>query len=147
MTSTRFIDNENKTITDSTTGLTWTQQDSWQIGGRWLSWDEAEQYAKTLNNECFAGHQDWRLPNKLEALTLLVPEKNNKDKYGNEIHLDPIFPEGSQAKVWTTDYTGNDAVIVDFQTGQTSELYKSKAGRMATRPVWGHLEEIRPPRK
>ena len=137
MTSARFIDNGDQTITDTTTGLTWTKQDSWQVDGRWLSWDEAEQYAQSLNNDSFADHQDWRLPNKTEALSLCVPEKINKDKYGKEICLDPIFPEGPQAKAWTSDYTGNDAVIVDFQTGEASELYKSKAGRMAARPVWG----------
>ncbi len=137
MTSARFIDNGDNTITDSTTGLTWTKEDSWQTEERWMSWDDAMQYALTLNLNSFAGYQDWRLPGQTELLSLYDPDKVNKDKYGKEIHLDPIFPEGPLAKVWTGDYTGNDAWILDFQTGTASELYKSKAARMTARAVRG----------
>jgi hypothetical protein len=135
MESERFIDNGDGTITDSQTKLTWTLQDSWQYENQWLSWDEAEKYIDQLNTISFAKTQDWRLPSRLEIATLYDPEKMNKDKYGKDMFLDPIFPEGALAKDWTCDYNGNDAFIFDFSTGEASELYKSKAGRMAARAV------------
>jgi hypothetical protein len=135
MESERFLDNGDGTVTDSETKLTWTLQDSWQFENQWLSWDEAEKYIDQLNTISFAKTQDWRLPSRLEIATLFDKAKINKDKYGKDIHLDPIFPEGPQAKDWTCDYNGNDAYIFDFSTGESSELYKSKAGRMAARAV------------
>ena len=135
MESERFIDNGDGTVTDSQTQLMWTLQDSWQYDNQWLSWDEAEKYIDQLNTISFAKTQDWRLPTRLEIASLFDPEKTIKDKYGKDIHLDPIFPEGPQSKDWTSDYNGNDAFIFDFSTGETSELYKSKAGRMAARAV------------
>jgi len=131
----RFTDNQDGTITDAETGLTWTKEDSWQVDRQWLSWDEAETYVDTLRNMSFAKTQDWRLPTRTEISSLYDPDKNNKDKYGKEIHLDPIFPEGPLAKDWTFDYTGNEAYIIDFSTGEVEPLYKSKAARMAVRAV------------
>ncbi len=133
--SQRFNDNGDGTITDSETGLTWTKEDSWQFEKQWVSWDEAEKYIAKLCYIAFAETQDWRLPTRTEISSIFEQDKSNKDKYGKEIHLDPVFPEGSLAKHWTYDYTGNDAYIMDFGTGEVSQLYKSKAGRMAARAV------------
>ena len=135
MESQRFIDNGDGTTTDSETELTWTIQDSWQYEGQWLSWDEAEKYIERLNSISFAKTQDWRLPTRTEYLSIYEPDKISKDKYGKDIFLDSIFPEGPLAKDWTCEYSGNDAYIFDFGTGEASELYKSKAGRMAARAV------------
>ena len=41
----RFIDNHDGTITDSTTGLLWMQQDAWQKEAKWFTWDEAIELA------------------------------------------------------------------------------------------------------
>ena len=135
MESQRFIDNGDGTTTDSETELTWTIQDSWQYENQWLSWDEAEKYVERLNTISFAKTQDWRLPTVTEISSIYEPDKINKDKYGKDIFFDSIFPEGALAKDWTCDYNGNDAFIFDFSTGESSELYKSKAGRMAARAV------------
>ena len=135
METQRFTDNGDGTITDAKTGLTWTKEDSWQFENQWLSWDEAEKYVEKLSHISFAKTQDWRLPTRTEISSLYEPDKKNKDKYGKEIHLSPIFPEGPLAKDWTSDYNGNDAFIFDFSTGEVAELYKSKAGRMGARAV------------
>ena len=136
MESERYTDNGDGTVTDAETGLIWAREDSWQCDKQWLSWDEAETYVDKLRYASFAKTQEWRLPTRTEVMSLYEPGKSNKDKYGKEIFLDPIFPEGSQAKHWTSDYNGNDADILDFSTGEVSPLYKSKAGRMAVRAVW-----------
>lgn len=117
----------------------------WQEDERWVSWDEAAQHAQDLNNRKFAGFYDWRLPNEIEALTLMDKEKNNFDKYGKEIFLFDIFPAGPLATIWTADGVGNDSTTVNFETGEVGTLYKSKSGRMAARPVRGRaLDENSP---
>ena len=47
-----------------------------------LSWDEAHDYAKEMNEKKFAGHSDWRLPTIHEASSLYDEEKLNKDFKG-----------------------------------------------------------------
>ena len=37
----RFIDNQDGTMTDSTTELVWMQEDAWQKEAKWFTWDEA----------------------------------------------------------------------------------------------------------
>jgi len=133
----RFVDNGNGTITDTQTGLVWAREDSWQAETRWVSWDEALQYSQDLAQRRFAGRDDWRLPSEKEALTLVASTQQNKDKYGNALFLDPVFPPGPLATFWTQEGIGNDAFVVNLATGQKSMLYKSKSGRMAARPVRG----------
>ena len=135
MDSQRFTDNGDDTITDTKTGLIWARKDSWQCDEQWLSWDEAEKYVEKLRYVSFGKTQDWRLPTRNEMASIYEPDKSNKDKYGKEIHLDPIFPEGSLAKNWSSEYNGNDAYTIDYSTGEVELLYKSKAGRMAVRIV------------
>jgi gluconolactonase len=58
-----FVNNGDGTITDSDTGLMWTQ-----VPGAAVNWAGALNYAENLT---LAGHTDWRLPNikELETLT------------------------------------------------------------------------------
>lgn len=132
----RFIDNNDGSITDKTTGLTWTREDSWQSEAKWFTWDEAVEYYRHLNHIRFCGYADWRLPAREEALSLYDPDAVNQDKYDSEIHLDPVFPAGSLPTIWINEeLSGNDGTILDFRNGEIRPLYKSKSGRMAIRPV------------
>ena len=115
----------------------WAREDSWQTQGTWFTWDEAKQYAQELNNDNFSGYQDWRLPFKYELESLYDSNKPNKDKYGKDIGLDPIFPEGSLPNIWALDGVGSDGFTLSLATGEVTLLYKSKSGRMASRPVRG----------
>lgn len=132
-----LIDNNDGTVTDSQTGLMWTREDSWQMETKWLSWDEAREFAYNLGYRKFGGYNDWRLPEKQELMSLVDPSQTIKDKYGKDIKMNPVFPEGPLATAWTTDGIGQDGYIVNFGTGEASTLYKSKSGRMAVRPVRG----------
>ena len=96
----RFIDNHDGTITDSTTGLLWMQQDAWQKEAKWFTWDEAIELANYFNAIKFGGFQDWRLPIEEEIKSLYHEEAINQDKYGKEMHLWPAFPSGGLATVW-----------------------------------------------
>jgi hypothetical protein len=132
----RFTDNGDGSITDNVSGLMWARQDSWQVDGKWFSWDEAIEYAKHMNYIRLAGFQDWRLSYVDEVRTLYSPDWENSDKYGTVINLHPIFPEGCLPTIWLKDDGGgHDGFIFDFRDGESRELYKSKTGRMAARPV------------
>jgi len=65
-TQPRFIRHGNGTITDTLTGLMWTQ-DAQQIRGT-RQWYDALNSCNSLE---FAGYRDWRLPNVRELLSLI----------------------------------------------------------------------------
>ena len=140
----RLIDNNNGTITDSLTGLMWAKEDSWQMEGKWLSWDEARDYTHNLAYQKLAGYNDWRLPEKEELLTLVDPDHTIQDKYGKDIKMNPVFPSGPLATAWAADGIGQDGYLVNFNTGKAATLYKSKSGRMTTRVVRGTPISERP---
>ncbi len=78
----QFKDNQDGTITDEATGLTWMKADS----GKGLDWPSALEYAEELE---LAGHSDWRLPNAKE-LQSLVDYTRSPDTSGSAA-MDPIF--------------------------------------------------------
>ena len=77
-----FRDNEDGTITDTATGLTWMQHDSKQA----MSWENALQYAEQLTH---GGHSDWRLPNAKE-LQSIVDYTRSPDTTSSAA-INPIF--------------------------------------------------------
>ncbi len=113
----RFLKDGDHAIYDSASSLTWTAQDSRLATGKELSWDEANEWAKTQNEEKLGGHDDWRLPSVEEALSLFDPEKLNKDFKGGDIHLDSTFPPGAGNCTWTSSERGAEAQIVFFLNG------------------------------
>lgn len=83
----------DKIVCDFSTGLMWQQDGS----DKYMTLDQTEKYINTLNSEKFAGFNDWRLPTLEEAMSLIEPEKKNKDLY-----IDPMFDE-TQRWIWTSD--------------------------------------------
>lgn len=78
----RFIDHQNGTVSDTTHGLMWkkcSEGQSWrQTGNRCegkaagISWDDALNQVEILNaGKGFAGFRDWRLPTVKELATLV----------------------------------------------------------------------------
>jgi hypothetical protein len=59
-----FVDNDNGTVTDQASGLTWQQVDD----GNVRNWEDALSYAEGLS---LAGHDDWRLPNIKELQSIV----------------------------------------------------------------------------
>ena len=135
----RFKDNQDGTLTDTQTTLMWFREDGWQRDSKWFSWDEAKDLYILMNGLKFGGSQDWKLPNEDEILTLYNPEEINKDKYGNDIYLETVFPPGCQATVWLISEQGHEGTLFDFKNGETRPLYKSKTGRMSVRLVRGNI--------
>ena len=135
----RFIDNDDGTIIDSTTGLLWMREDAWQKEAKWFTWDEAIELANYFNNIKFGGFQDWRLPIEEEIKSLYHEEAINQDKYGKEMRLWPSFPSGGLATVWLKSESGHEGTLFDFKNGEFRPLYKSKSGRMTVRLVRGEM--------
>ena len=113
----RFLKNDNGTIYDSQTSLTWMANDSRINLNKDVSWDEIEKYAADINDEKVGGHTDWRIPSAQEALTLFDKDKLNKDFKGGDIHLDSIFPSGSGNTTWTSETRGREAQIIFYING------------------------------
>ena len=135
----RFIDNQDGTITDSTTELVWMQEDAWQKEAKWFTWDEAADLVHDLNTIKLGGFQDWRLPTEEEIQSLYHEKASNQDKYGKEIHLWPAFPSGGLATVWLKGESGQEGILFDFKNGEFRPIYKSKSGRMTVRLVRGEM--------
>lgn len=63
-----YVDNNDGTVTDISTGLMWAKDDS----GKRMNWVEALEYADKSE---LAGYSDWRLPNVKELQSLVDYEK------------------------------------------------------------------------
>lgn len=104
-----FTDNEDGTVTDSSTGLMWMRC---SIGQTWnetdatctgdataMTWQEALQ---TAYGYSYAGHNDWRLPNVKQLIS--ITEKTCVRPSINET----IFPETTSDDYWSSTPSIND---------------------------------------
>ncbi|MCF8720328.1 Lcl domain-containing protein [Nitrospina gracilis] len=113
----RFVDNGNGTITDHQLQLMWKKTDSFQDTKKWQNWFRGHEYMQIVNLERFGGFEDWRFPFEDEAFSLLELDKTNKDKYGDDIYLDPAFEPGSAGVTWTEDVKESAALVIQYEDG------------------------------
>jgi len=121
----RFRINDNATITDNTTGLMWSQDDS-SVG---LDWQNALAWVEQRNAEGYLGYSDWRLPNAKE-LQSLVDYGRSPDTTGSAA-IDPVFH--------ATSIT-NEAGQVDYPcywTGTTHARDMAESGTAAVYVAFG----------
>jgi len=119
-----FIVNDGGTITDTATGLMWSQEDS----GMALDWEEALAWAVEKNTEGYLGYSDWRLPNakELESIvdyarspettgTAAIDPMFNATTIVNEAGQDdyPCYWSGTTHEKWT-NVSGANGVYVAF---------------------------------
>jgi hypothetical protein len=78
-------DNGDGTITDTATGLMWSQTDS----GQGMDWEDALAWVQQKNDKNYLGYNDWRLPNAKE-LQSIVDYTRSPDT-SNSAAIDPIF--------------------------------------------------------
>jgi hypothetical protein len=113
-----FIDNQNGTVTDTETDLTW-QKDTARDGQgayRLVTWEEALYYCDTLD---LGNFQDWRSPTVIELETLVDLTVTNPSidtdffpGTGEKTYWTSTTVEGSRNYAWTIDFTdGSDSTI------------------------------------
>lgn len=110
-----FKDNGDGTITDRATGLIWPKADS----GAGLNWESALAWVQKKNAEKYLGHNDWRLPNAKELLSIV---DYTRIPAINEIFLITRLKDSEYPFFWTgtshlegpTDRLGTAAVYICF---------------------------------
>ncbi len=131
----RFVEHGPLVIHDTETGMYWLKKDSWQEKGKYFNWHEAIDFAEKKNVRKIGGFNDWRLPTNEEAATLYNENLENKDKTGADIHIDPVFPEGSFKMQWTMADTSTRRPRFHYGQGQivTADEYSFGAVRICRR--------------
>jgi len=84
-----YLDNGDGSITDRSTGLMWSREDS----GFGMAWEDALAWVETMNAEAYLGYSDWRLPNAKE-LHSIVDSTRSPDTTGSAA-IDPVFSSTS----------------------------------------------------
>ena len=120
MSEYRFIDNSNRTITDSFTGLMWQEGYAYRETGNYISWYDANDYIKQLNQRKHGGFSDWRLPSKLEIQSLYEIAKPFQSRGKTFIlHIDPVFEFSYGSCFWTNRTRLSAALGFEFDVGDT----------------------------
>lgn len=111
-------DDETEIVTDSVTGLQW--QDNEIVRTTIRSWQEAIDYCE--NNMTLGGHNDWRLPNINELLSI-----SDRSRYNPALNVDN-FENYISLGYWsstTFDYNTFYAWGVGFYTGSSYKYFKA----------------------
>ena len=88
----------DKVVVDNATGLMWHQNGS----NKYVKWNKAKEWVRSLNSRGYAGYNDWRLPTVDEAVSLLESSEKNGGLY-----IDPVF-SNKQEWIWTGDKNGSE---------------------------------------
>ena len=105
-------------VTDSVTTLQW--QDDYSDNGdviKYTNWRAAINYCE--NELSLGGHNDWRLPNKNELLSVVDYTKSNPAIYEE-------FQNKTSNYYWSSTTNANNpssAWLVDFYNGTSNDYY------------------------
>ena len=134
---TRFTDNNNGTVTDTETDLTWFKKDSRQLTGKWMHLEKSQKLAVEQNNEVTGGFNDWRVPKLEDIKTIFDKNFSNRDFGNNEIHISDQFEKGGADCCWTDTINGERAMMFSLVKGRSSWINKLGDGPFAVRLVRG----------
>ena len=103
-----FVSNGDHTITDMATGLTWHQEGS----VRPMNYAEVGKYTSHLNKHLLGNRNKWRLPEIMELIGLLEPQKQDSGLYlYNSFTIKPGW-------YWSSELLSDSQVCcIDFRNG------------------------------
>ncbi len=134
-----LVDNGDGTVTDPNTGYMWKKTDAWLDMKRFYTWDDHREYVDWVNKnkEKFGGYDNWRIPNKAEALTLFDKSgvKSLVDKNGTSYPIDSIFAPGGASNTWITECSAEKIIRMDLKIGVDTPY--------PTPDVWSSMRLIR----
>jgi hypothetical protein len=132
----RYCVHGDGTVTDTRTGLMWTQKDSYASLGKCLNWEESKSYVSSLRA---GGHSDWRLPTVEELKGIYESGKrvlafNNDSK--SPLKLDSVFVGGGAYWYWSSELAGACcAGLVGFHSGAVLESSRNGCRDAGVRAV------------
>jgi len=114
-----FVDNGDGTVTDPNSGLIWKKSDAWLDAKKFFTWQAHREYVDKVNKDKFAGYDNWRIPSKAEAITLVdkTGTKQCEDKNGILFPLDPLFAAGCAANTWIRECSDDKIIRFDLKIG------------------------------
>ena len=105
-----YTDNKDGTVTDNVTGLMWQQA----VPATRYTWASAVVLCPTLT---LAGHSDWRLPSRIELVSIVDVEQSNPTISGK------YFPSTPAYSFWSSSPDAglsSNAWLVAFYVGNTN---------------------------
>ena len=106
-TKSRFMDNGDVTVTDTSTGLQWQKGDD----AVERNYKEAQRYISKLR---LAGYNDWRLPCKEELMELAILGYKNLKRTFPNIQAERYWAETSLEELYWAQNPDKIAYVVDF---------------------------------
>ena len=134
-----FVDNGDGTVTDPNSGLIWKKTDAWLDARKFYTWQAHREYVDKVNKEKFAGYDNWRVPSKAEATTLVdkTGTKQCEDKNGTMFPLDPLFDAGCVANTWISECSDDKIIRFDLKIGVDTPY--------PGQDVWGSIRLVSKP--
>ena len=134
-----YVDNGDGTITDPNTGYMWKKTDAWLDMRKFYTWFDHGQYVDWVNEnkDKFGGYDNWRIPNKKEAVTLFdkTGVKSLVDKNGTTYPIDSIFAPFGASNTWITECSDEKIIRMDLKIGVDTDY--------PTADVWSSMRLIR----
>lgn len=146
----RFVKSK-LTVKDNVTGLVWTRNGN--PAGQKFSWHDAFRSVSILNEQQYAGHSDWRVPD-IDELKKLASTVQENGAESSEISRTPVSTALIQAGFYgvqagdywsssTSMFNNMEARFINMISGEKS--FGSKALYMHVWPVrWDGIKKQKP---
>ncbi len=131
---------KNQVVVDSASGLMWMKEDFSRIEGRFAnSWDDAQAWAKKINQRHYGGFSDWYVPSIQEYRSI---NKNAEDrkKYRQQFleittkHSWGTGPDGFWSRNSPSKHVGS---YISFKDGFATSGDKSGIKNAQTGEIFG----------
>lgn len=125
LSTVRFVDCQDGTTLDTSTGLMWASKDN----GYDINWANAKSYCENYRG---GGYTDWRIPTGYELDELYDDAYISKSACGDEVHL-PELIKLTDIWVWTSESHciefKNGAMVMTLQSADHSRALPVRSAR------------------